>query len=319
MSVTLLNYPVSRYEYYSGGAPSETDPLSIVFQEIIGKGAFSTVMQVKASNSEEMLAVKFPKTQKASDWNEKELAKLKFLNGKEEGKKYTIQLIASFTISIEPGIERVVLLFSKYKCSLANVIAPLSTKLATRKVLKVTEKLLETALFLKKHNIIHRDIKPENILMDYENNIKLADFALAVSKDKEMENAIRGTPYYISPELLSWNREGTLPLDFPSDMWAIACTIYKLQTKINLFQISRAVSKEKGCALIRDRHNDLWKGKAYPASFERLMQEERLAHKEDPEAASFNLLERILRAMLTLDPQERLTPESGLETFFPSP
>ena len=47
------------------------------------------------------------------------------------------------------------------------------------------------------------------------------------------------------------------------------------------------------------------------------MQEER-NKKCAEEVESFDRVEKILRAMLTLNPQERLTPELGLETFFPS-
>ena len=317
MTITLLNYPVSKYEYYSGEAPSGADPLSMTSLGVLGEGAFSKVEEVKASNSEETLAVKFPKTQIGSDCNNKELAKLRFLSQKEDWKEYIIELVAFFTVSVGPGIERIALLFRKYRCSLANVITSPRTKLAPRQILKATEKLLKIALFLKKHKIIHRDIKPANILVDYEDYIKLADFAFAVSKEEEIENTLKGTPDYLSPELLSWNEEEPPLFDFPSDMWAVACTIYEVLSKNILFHAPGRTSVGECCFRIRARQKDLWKDKTHPTSFEHIMQEER-NKKCAEEVESFDRVEKILRAMLTLNPQERLTPELGLETFFPS-
>lgn len=60
--------------------------------------------------------------------------------------------------------------------------------------------------YLHFNNIIHRDLKPENILLDRYLHPKIADFGL--SKDESVitsTNGIKGTPYYIAPEIFEEN------------------------------------------------------------------------------------------------------------------
>lgn len=77
-------------------------------------------------------------------------------------------------------------------------------------------------------NIVHRDLKPENFL--YQNNdegsdLKIIDFGLskilAGGKLQRMKSRA-GTPYYISPEVLTGN------YDVSCDMWSAGCMLYIL-------------------------------------------------------------------------------------------
>lgn len=50
-----------------------------------------------------------------------------------------------------------------------------------------------------------RDLKTENVFMTKDNIIKLGDFGIAkvLSATNQQANTVLGTPYYISPEIVS--------------------------------------------------------------------------------------------------------------------
>lgn len=83
---------------------------------------------------------------------------------------------------------------------------------------------------LDKNKIVHRDIKSENILIDRYNNLRLADFGLAVdlsniqpsSSFRELElSSPAGTPQYIAPEIIRGQNYGR-----PADVWSTGVVLY---------------------------------------------------------------------------------------------
>jgi len=63
--------------------------------------------------------------------------------------------------------------------------------------------LLSAVEYLHKHKVAHRDLKPENVLLDENNNIKLADLGLCNSiKEAECLRTSCGSSNYAAPEIL---------------------------------------------------------------------------------------------------------------------
>lgn len=68
--------------------------------------------------------------------------------------------------------------------------------------------------------IVHGDVKPENIALNNKFQAKLVDFGLATF-EHELDVAIMGTPYYISPERLKG-----MKVDTRADMYSLGATLY---------------------------------------------------------------------------------------------
>lgn len=95
----------------------------------------------------------------------------------------------------------------------------------------IIKSLLDSVHYLHSINIVHRDIKPENILISSSGKgegatIKLIDFGFSRKHrlgDGNMKNQL-GTPYYMSPEVISGS------YDRSCDLWAVGVVCYTLLT-----------------------------------------------------------------------------------------
>ena len=75
------------------------------------------------------------------------------------------------------------------------------------------------------HRIVHRDLKPENLLLDADNNIKIADFGLSnVAYDGNFLRTSCGSPNYAAPEVIS----GNLYAGTEVDVWSCGVILYAL-------------------------------------------------------------------------------------------
>ncbi|CAI4228775.1 unnamed protein product [Auanema sp. JU1783] len=79
--------------------------------------------------------------------------------------------------------------------------------------------------YLHDRKIIHRDLKLGNLFLNDELQVKIGDFGLATTVDREGERkkTLCGTPNYIAPEVL--DKKGH---SFEVDIWAVGCILYTL-------------------------------------------------------------------------------------------
>jgi 5'-AMP-activated protein kinase catalytic alpha subunit len=75
------------------------------------------------------------------------------------------------------------------------------------------------------HRVTHRDIKPENLLLDEENNVKIADFGFVnLMKDGEFCKTSCGSPNYAAPEIINGNKYCGPEVD----VWSIGVVTFAL-------------------------------------------------------------------------------------------
>lgn len=81
--------------------------------------------------------------------------------------------------------------------------------------------------YLHSRKIIHRDIKPENLLLDSQENIKLADFGWSSFEEKlKKRQTYCGTLDYLAPEMADTAHIH----DHRVDVWSIGVLIFELLT-----------------------------------------------------------------------------------------
>ncbi|XP_077360558.1 uncharacterized protein LOC144005933 isoform X2 [Festucalex cinctus] len=94
-------------------------------------------------------------------------------------------------------------------------------------VREIACQLVSALYYLHARRILHRDMKPQNILFDKNGVVKLCDFgfARAMSVSTMVVTSIKGTPLYMSPELVAEK-----PYDHTADLWALGCILYEIHT-----------------------------------------------------------------------------------------
>ena len=96
------------------------------------------------------------------------------------------------------------------------------------RALKIARELASALVTAGEFGLVHRDIKPENIMFGQDGEAKLADLGIAKSADDStlvtMENAVFGTPAYMSPEQA--NDSGKV--DARADIYSLGIMLFEM-------------------------------------------------------------------------------------------
>jgi molecular chaperone DnaK len=96
--------------------------------------------------------------------------------------------------------------------------------------LKIMRAIAEALKYAwNEHKLMHRDLKPGNIMIDFDGHTMLMDFGISKCLNDEdsmmtMNNAIVGTPYYMSPEQARSPKD----LDCRADIYSFGATLFHL-------------------------------------------------------------------------------------------
>lgn len=106
-------------------------------------------------------------------------------------------------------------------------------KLSPPEAMKIVSIIADALEYAHKRGVIHRDIKPENILIDKDNNIKIADFGLVgllegghAFSNLTATNVMMGTVNYMAPE----QRKDAKNVDHRADIYSLGVMLYEMLT-----------------------------------------------------------------------------------------
>ncbi|XP_035187121.1 serine/threonine-protein kinase 36 isoform X2 [Oxyura jamaicensis] len=186
--------------------------------EAVGEGSFGRVYKGRRRHSAQVVALKFiPKVGRS----EKELKNLQREIEIMRGLRHPniIQMLDSFETDKE-----VVVVTDYAEGELFQILED-DGSLPEDQVQAIAAQLVSALYYLHSHRILHRDMKPQNILLGKDGIIKLCDFgfARAMSIHTMVLTSIKGTPLYMSPELVEEK-----PYDHTADLWSVGCILYEL-------------------------------------------------------------------------------------------
>ena len=201
-------YPTTKMKFYKYG-------------RLLGKGAFGKVNLGLHTLTGRLVAIKSINKEKIK--NERQKKKIK--------QETTIME----TLSKSKNIVKIFETYEtkKHICIVMEYICAGDLLTYIKKRSKLTEPVAQFIFkqiilgikYIHDNNIIHRDIKLDNILLDLDNNIKICDFGVSrtVNKDDIMFEQC-GTPAYIAPEILiNKGYEG-----FGVDIWSAGVVLYAM-------------------------------------------------------------------------------------------
>ena len=113
----------------------------------------------------------------------------------------------------------------------------------TADALKYIDQVLDALSYAHAQHVIHRDVKPANMMLTTKGVVKLTDFGIARSANKQsltVTGTTTGSLSYMSPEQVNGD-----PTDPRSDLYSVGVSLYKWSLA---FDRSRRTATSPSCS-----------------------------------------------------------------------
>lgn len=110
--------------------------------------------------------------------------------------------------------------------TLAELLDESQQAVAEETARELAMQITSALIHIHEHGLVHCDIKPDNIMAAKDGVYKLADLGIAVAAGATAGITMRGTPSYMSPEVVL----GYKDLDGRCDIYSLGATLYHLVT-----------------------------------------------------------------------------------------
>lgn len=308
--------------------------------DLLGEGAFGYVTKCFRIETCEVEAVKINKKFPGLPVQQKaEVAILEQLRGLDPDTSAIIKWNESFTYQ-----DHVCISFQLLDQDLREYVEDRGEGLLIPEMKSVVGQVAAALQHLSSLRIVHADVRPENIMVvdrrQQPIRVRLIDFGLAF---RVGDHPLLQAPGYRAPEVLL----GIQPLTEAIDMWSVGATLVEVATACNIFGLEEEYDELSQIIQCHGQPSDelLDRGKETPSYFcEQNNSEQRWRFKtaeEYEEETGFqtqtfasirlddvpnimahgdlqdqNLLVNLLKRMLQLDQDERITPVEVLQHPF---
>uniref|UniRef100_A0A3B4XEP9 Protein kinase domain-containing protein n=1 Tax=Seriola lalandi dorsalis TaxID=1841481 RepID=A0A3B4XEP9_SERLL len=204
---------IEKYDVLSGKQSG------YLIRKFLGMGAFGQVVQCIKLDTKEKMAVKI--VRKDETWvGKREVTMLEKLRKLDQDKNNLIKFTEHFE---HKG--HVCIAFEMLDISVEDLIEKISSKpLYLSEIRVIAQQMLVALDALKSIGLAHGDIKPDNIMLVNHQlqpfKVKLIDFGLAIPISKMQAGTVIQTIGYRAPEVMLG-----LPLNEAVDMWGLGCVL----------------------------------------------------------------------------------------------
>ncbi|KAF8920789.1 kinase-like domain-containing protein [Mucidula mucida] len=278
--------------------------------EKLGEGTYGVVYKARDHKTNRVVAMKKIRLEGEDEGVPstaiREISLLKELNS-----DYIVRLFEIFHVETKLYLimEFVDFDLKRYMDSSNKKKTPITLEISKRFLYQLTAGLL----YCHSHRILHRDLKPQNLLIDKDNNLKLADFGLARAFGIPMRTYTHEvvTLWYRAPEVLLGSRHYSTAID----MWSVGTIFAEMVCQgTPLFPGDSEIDQIfKIFQILGTPTEDSWPGVAtlpdYKATFPRWSRQDLTIVVPHLDADGVD----ILQAFLIYDPAKRISAKRAMQ------